>query len=326
MAVVIIGLSKQKPNKTRLFDGIIETNPSYISPHLIGSNIPLPIVKSASKNLNGLPRAVMGTKPADNGNYIFTDEGKTEFLKKEPNAEPLLRPYTGVEEFLKGEIRWILKLNDADPKLLDNLPHVQKRIKLVREFRAESKADTTKVLDPKLFSYNMFPTTPFLLLLSTTLESREYVPFGYMSPPVIPSNASNIIQDCPIDVFGLLTSKMHMVWLRAVYGRLETRLRYSIDMVYKTFPVPDDYTSLKPLAQNILDIREKYPNVSPKILYDKTTMPSDLRKAHQKLDKAVEKLYRKEPFKSDDDRIQFLFVQYQKMIEKPKPKFDKFVK
>jgi len=319
--VAILGLSKKNEKEKRLFhntdNGIVEKFTSYISPYLISGNQQLPIVKESSNPINGLKKMKMGSKPIDGGHYIFTDLEKEEFLNKEPQAESFFKPYINAKEFINGKSRWILKLH-IQPNKLRNLPEIKKRIAAVKLFRLASISEGTRNLaqTPLRYHLNVFPTNPFLVFPRVSSERREYVPIGYLEPPIIPSDAIMIVEEATLGLFGILTSKMHMIWLRTIGGRLKLDLRYSAGMVYNTFPVPDNFDSLEPYAEKILDARKKYSDSTLADLYDPITMPSDLKKAHQKLDKAVDKLYRKEPFESDYDRIEYLLLRYKNMITK----------
>ncbi len=325
VTVIILGLSRNDENTKRLFhhdaDNLTEENPKYISPYLIGSTKNLPIVAESSKPLNGLPSIKMGSKPIDNGHYIFTDDEKDEFLKKEPNAKPFFKPFVNAKEFLNGGNRWILKLHDIKPNELMKLSETKKRVAMVKSFRLNSKSLGTKKLaeTPIRYHLNVIPTKPFLVIPATTSERRDYIPMGYLKPPIIPSNALMIAENMSFGLFGILISRMHMVWVRTVGGKLKMDLRYSAGMIYNTFPIPDaGYDSLLPYAEKILSVRKSYPDSTLVDLYDPDTMPHDLLKAHQKLDGEVEKLYRNEPFESDHDRVEFLLSLYAKMIVKNK--------
>ena len=323
VTVVIIGFGRNFDGRKRLFHyegkNIIEEQPNHISPYLIGIEEPLPVVMETSKPRNNLPEMVMGSKPIDGGNYIFTDEQKDEFLSKEPAAEKFLRPYVSAKDFLNNRHRWILALHDAKPNELQNMSETKKRINLVREFRLKSKSKPTQKLaeTPKKYHLNVIPDKPFLIIPSTSSKRREYIPMAYMEPLVIPSNANMVILDASVCLFGLLTSKMHMLWMKVVGGRLKSDFRYSAGLVYNTFPTPDkELDALKKYAQKILDIRNAYPESSLADMYDPDSMPDDLKTAHMTLDNTVDKLYRKDPFVSNHDRMEFLLEKYQKMVSK----------
>jgi len=321
VTVVILGLSKNNKKEKKLFhndeDQTIE-NPIYISPYLIGSNEPIPLVKKSSKPINGLSKMITGTQVIDDNNYIFTDIQKEEFLAKEPDAESLFRPFIGAQEFLHGTQRWLLNVSDADPKKLRSLPETNKRIDLVKLFRSQRDRVATKRLAefPMDYQIKQIPDKPFLVIPEHSSEKLEYIPIAYEEPPTIPTHKVRFIPNASIELFGLLTSKMHMIWNNVIGGKLEIRNIYSIGMVYNTFPTPNTkLDNLKQYAEKILNIRESYrPTLTLFDLYNGNTMPTDLKKAHLSLDGAVEKLYRKKPFESDYERIKFLLTKYKEII------------
>ena len=190
------------------------------------------------------------------------------------------------------------------------------------ENRAESRKAATRALAsyPTEYEVSTIPTAPFLIIPETSSERREYVPIGWLEPPVIPSNSARILENATLTEFALLTSTMHMAWLRHVGGRLESRYRYSIGLVYNTFPTPPgfgnenaDNSKLELLAQAILDARAAHPNATLAELYDPDLMPPNLRRAHQALDRAVDRLYRRSGFASERERVEHLFMLYEKM-------------
>ena len=320
--VVIIGLGRDKGLR-RLFhidgDDTLEENPRIITPYLYGAERAR-VVHESSERLNGLPEMRMGSKPIDGGHYIFTDAEKEAFLQTEPGAEPHMRPYVDARGFIHGKRRWILALHDAEPDVLRTLPRVAERVGLVKAYRLASKSTQTRDLayTPTLYHLNVIPDGgPFLFIPSVSSEKRRYIPIGYMEPPTIPSNLGLVVEGANLGLFGLLTSRMHMAWLDTVCGRLETRYRYSAGMVYNTFPVPDSpLDALEPYAQAVLDVRAAHPNSTLADLYDPVTMPPDLVKAHRRLDAKVDRLYRREPFRSDD-RITFLLERYAEIAAPP---------
>lgn len=335
--VVILGLTQAKdaPAEKRLFSYETprgephESRPTAISPYLFDAshlgNAHL-VVKEATAPLHGLPRMIRGSPPIDGGHYIFNAAQKDEFLAEEPAAAQYLRPFVGTQEFLHGQKRWILALQDAEPHVLKTLPKVRQRIAAVRAYRLKSKRKKTLVLaaTPTLYDSNIVPKEPFLVVPETTSERREYVPIGWLSPPTIPSNAVRLIEHATLPLFGLLTSTMHMTWMRYFGGRLESRYRYSIGLVYNTFPLPPGPPSqlerLAPLAQAILRARAAHPAATLADLYDPNTMPPILRKAHQALDRAVDRLYRRSPFASEYARVEHLLGLYEKLTHPLIPK------
>ena len=319
VSVVIIGMSKRSRTQKTLFfgDSELEDKPKNISPYLFSIETKPIIVLESSKPLNGLNPIKVGSQLIDGGFFTFTTSEKDEFLVKEPESVRFFKPYINAKDFIDNKQRWILVLKDIHSKELGSLPEIKKCVESVRDFRSNSKRDVTKKLanTPTIFAHNVIPTKEFLIIPRVSSENRKYIPIGYVKPPAIPSDATMIMENATLELFGLITSKMHMVWLKIIGGKLESRLRYSGGLVYNTFPIPHNKLDiLKVHAEKILNIREK-DNSSLADLYHPTTMPPSLLKAHQKLDEQVEKLYRKKPFESDQQRINFLLEEYQKMID-----------
>ena len=331
--VVIIGLDKlewERANK-RLFNypdikgEPEETIHTVISPYLFdagGLTDAHMTVREESSPINGMGELIIGSKPIDGGHYIFDKDERAVFLEAEPDAKTYLRPYVGAREFLQGGDRWILALHHVAPDKLAKLPSVRERIIAVRNYRLASKSGPTVKLaeTPTLYHVNILPTAPFLVIPRVSSERREYAPLGWLDFPAIPSDATLVLQKATLMDFALLTSAMHMAWLRHVGGRLKSDYRYSIGLVYNTFPIPHglksrdkDLTKLEPLAMAILDARGTHPNATLADLYDPDLMPPNLRRAHQALDRAVDGLYRKSGFTSERARVEHLFMLYEKM-------------
>ena len=298
-----------------------ETQHAALSPYLFdagGLAQPHLTVREESSPINRMGKLVIGSKPIDGGQYIFTSEERTAFQAAEPDAESFLRPFVGAREYLQGGKRWILALQDAPPERLSRLPQVRERIAAVRRYRESSKSKPTQKLaeTPKLYHVNVLPKTPFLVIPKVSSERRAYVPIGWMEPPAIPSDLVFVLQDATLADFALLTSSMHMAWLRYVGGRLESRYRYSIGLVYNTFPTPPNnanLSKLEKLAQAVLDARASHPAATLAELYDPDLMPPNLRRAHQRLDRAVDRLYRANGFSSERERVEHLFFLYEQL-------------
>ena len=231
---------------------------------------------------------------------------------------PFLRPYVGAREYLHGEQRWILALQDASPTTLKGLPLVRERMAGVRRDRLKSKRKSTLAIAdfPTKYNVEVIPNRPFLALPEVSSERREYAPIGWLEPPVIPSNKLRLLTDATLTDFALLTSAMHMAWVRYIGGRLESRYQYSVGVVYNTFPIPPsdvDLSKLEPAAQAVLNARAAHPDGTLADLYHPDLMPPGLRRAHQALDRAVDRLYRRAPFASERERVEHLFTLYEKM-------------
>lgn len=254
-------------------------------------------VESRKKPICDVPEIGIGNKPIDGGNYLFTKEEMGEFLKIEPAAEKWFRPWYGSQEFINRKPRYCLWLGDCPPNELRKMPECMKRVEAVRQIRLASKsAGTIKLADtPTRFHVENMPKGTYIVVPEVSSERRRYVPMGFMTPNIFCSNLVKIIPDATLYHFGVLTSNVHMAWMRAVCGRLEMRYRYSKDVVYNNFPwcTPTDAQKAKieQTAQSILDARALYPDSSLADLYDELTMPPELRKAHQNNDRAVMAAY-----------------------------------
>jgi hypothetical protein len=200
------------------------------------------------------------------------------------------------------------------------MPHVLDRVRKVKEMRAASKKPATNRLadTPTLLEGRFVPDKPFLAIPQVSSERREYVPFGWLEPPIIPSDKLRFIENISLKDFGVLISSMHMAWMRTVTGRMKSDYMYSVGVVYNTFPMPQaseaQLQKLEPLAQAILDARASHKDATLADLYDPDFMPPNLRKAHNALDKAVDKLYRKSGFSSDSERVEHLLGMYETMV------------
>ena len=331
--VVILGLDRRNDvaDPKRLFSypdvngEPDESQHTLLSPYLIdatGLADPHLTVREESGPINHFRKLIVGTKPIDGGHYIFDEAERADFLQAEPEAERFLRPYVGAREHLRGGRRWILALHDAPPNVLARLPLVRERIAAVRTFRKGSKSRPTQLLaeTPTIYHINVIPTEPFLLIPRVSSENREYAPIAWLEPPVIPSDATLLLSEATLVDFALMTSAMHMAWLRHIGGRLKSDYRYSIGLVYNTFPTPAAYSSgqvdlskLEPLVQAVLNARASHAESTLADLYDPDVMPPNLRKAHQALDRAVDRLYRTKRFDSERERVEHLFMLYEKM-------------
>ena len=342
--VVAIGLcdGKTAPRGRRLFryeDSTresAEVTVSRIGPYLTESghlSNPHLVVERSRKSICGLPKIVVGTKPVDDGHYIFDGGQREQFLRGEPDAVDLMRPFVGGYEFINGAERWILLPSAAAPAVVRALPHVMSRVRAVREYRSTRAGNLGRSLAdrPAEFHVRVIPTAQFLVIPEVSSERRRYVPIGYLSPPAIPSNQLLVIEDAPLHLFALLTSAAHMAWLRHVGGRLESRYRYSGGLVYNTFPAPPadaDLSALEPLANDVLDARTAHRDATLGDLYEPDLMPPDLRRAHTRLDRAVDRLYRPDGFDSERERLRHLLAAHEsargplaaKMQGKPKRK------
>ena len=261
----------------------LKTEPN-ISPYLIEA--PTVFIESRSKPICDMPSIGIGNKPIDGGNYLFTEEEKDEFLEKEPQAKAWFRSFLGAAEFINGHKRYCLWLGDCSPAELRKMPEAMKRVEAVKEFRLASTSPPTRKLaeTPRRFHVENMPDTEYILVPRHSSEKRKYIPIGFLPPEVIAGDSNLIIPSATRYHFGILTSNIHMAWIRTVCGRLKSDYRYSKDIVYNNFPWPDatddQKTAIEQLAQAVLDARANYPESSLADLYDPLTMPPDLLKAH----------------------------------------------
>ncbi len=329
--VVIIGLTRrdQEPAEKRLFSysdikgDPTESRHAALTPYLFDAGTVVNrhlVVEETGRPLCDVPQLVIGSKPIDEGHYIFSSEERLEFLRKEPGAAKCFHPYVGSVEFINGGDRWILYLADAAPNEVRAMPAVKERIAAVRAFRLKSKSEGTRKLaeTPTRFHVTVVPNRPFMVIPEVSSERRDYIPIGWLKPPTIPSNLVRVLLDADLWHFGILTSTMHMAWLRQIGGRLESRYRYSVGIVYNTFSWPEatdqQRTRIRTLGQAVLDVRAQFPTSTLGDLYDIDAMPPRLRKAHLSLDEAVDKLYRSAAFTGDRDRAEHLFGLYEKLV------------
>lgn len=321
---VIIGFSNFDKDQKTIFEyETITSDPQAISaknisPYLIDAE-PI-LITNQSKSICDVPAMMYGSKPTDGGQFILSDEERENFITNNALSEKYIKKYLNASDFLNGRHRWVLWLVDASAKELNSMTDIMARINAVKEFRSKSKAASTRNYKyHTLFRQVTQPKSKYILVPSTTSENREYVPMGFFNANVIISNACFAIPNANLFHLGVLQSKMHMDWMRLVAGRLKGDYRYSKDIVYNNFPWPDladeQKKAIVQKAQAVLDARENHPDSTLAELYNPTLMPVDLRKAHNDLDKAVDKAYRKKPFESALERIQFLFERYQKLTE-----------
>ncbi len=288
-----------------------------------GANVFIP---SRSKVAAGIKQMTRGNKPWDGGNLILSSSEKQELSNKYPKLIPYIRPFIGSDELINGKERYCLWFADTPNSLLNEFsryPEIKERKEGVKATRLKSPTPSTVewAEKPFLFTQNRQPKTNFLAVPEVSSENRHYIPMDFLSADNVPSNKIYMIADVETYVFGILMSTMHMAWVRIIAGRLESRYSYSPN-VYHSFPFPnvdkDQKEKIEKLAQAVLDTRKKLKANDPKAtlatLYNPDTMPEDLRKAHKKLDAAVDATYRKQKFNDESERVGFLLDLYQKMV------------
>lgn len=318
---VIIGFSQiERKNKFIINNKQEKNKVSNISPYLFeGKTI---LVSSRANPLNARCKMCYGNKPTDNGEFILSEEEYNNYLLRYPSASFLLKRYVGASDFLNNnEKRFCLWLKNIDKSVWEQFDFICNRVEKVKKFRLKSSAKPTreKAELSHLFFFISQTNNDYLLIPRVSSERRKYIPIGFIKSDIIASDAVQIIPNATLYDFGILTSAMHMVWMRTVCGRLKSDYRYSASVVYNTFPFPNPTKQQKEqvskLAEEILLIRETYPELTLAEMYDPDKMPEDLKMAHHTLDLAVDGLYRKKPFENDDERLQLLFSLYEKLTK-----------
>lgn len=320
---IIVGFADFDVPKKRLFTyenekaEPIEVVAWNISPYLVEAGDV--VMTSRGKPICPVPVIGIGNKPIDGGHYLFTDEERDAFVLIEPAAKKFFRRWLGSDEFLNGWQRWCLWLGEATPGELRAMPEAMKRIEAVRRTRLDSRSPPTQKLaeTPTRFHVENMPKSTFLIVPKVSSERRHFVPIGFMDPSTLASDLVFLVPNAGLFHFGNLTSTMHNAWVRYVGGRLKSDYRYSKDIVYNNYPWPEAPTAaqkaaVEAAAQGVLDARANHKGASLADLYDPLTMPPDLVKAHQTLDKAVDKCYRPQPFANDAKRVEYLFELYEK--------------
>ena len=282
-------------------------------------------VESRNKPICNIPEIGIGNKPIDGGYYLFEKEEMEEFIKKEPEAKKYFRPWYGSKEFINRSPRYCLWLGECSPAELRKLPLCMERVREVKEYRLQStSAGTVKLAErPTRFHVENMPKGQYIVIPEVSSQRRRYVPMGFFTPNIFCSNLVKIIPDATLYHFGVLTSNVHMAWMRVVCGRLKSDYRYSKDIVYNNFPWPEPSTQqrqkIEQTAQAILDARALYPDSSLADLYDELTMPLELRKAHHQNDMAVMQAYGftkgSEAYKSEAACVVGLMKLYQKKVK-----------
>lgn len=317
---VVVGFSKADNNKAKqIFDNGTEKIVKNINGYLVEAD---DIVIESRKNpISKVNPIGMGNQPIDDGNYLFTEEEMNDFIKLEPTSEKYFKKWIGSREFINGYYRYCLWLGECSPKELRAMPECLKRVDNVRKFRLDSKrASTLKMAEkPTRFQTENMPVGNSIIIPETSSENRRYIPMGFISPEILCSNAVRLIPNATLYEFGILTSNVHMAWMRTVCGRLKSDYRYSKDIVYNNFPWCTPTEKQKALiektAQAILDARAKYPECSLADLYDETTMPAELRKAHQANDFAVMAAYGFDKKITESECVAELMRRYQSLTK-----------
>ena len=320
---VIVGFANFDTNNKRIFEyENIKAEPhelkvKNINPFLVeGKDI---TVENRKSPICNVPDMNYGSMPIDEGHLILSDEERNLAILEEPFINIAIKPYTGGDEFINNKKRWCLWLQDIEPSLIKKSKFILQRIEKTKQFRLNSnRAATNKLADnPTLFGEIRQPKTNYIIIPKVSSENRKYIPIGILQPSIITSGSALIIPNANFYNFGIITSKMHMSWMKFTCGRMKSDFQYSASIVYNNYPWPENPSdkqikTIEEKAQQVLDVRASFPSSSLADLYNPLTMPPALVKAHNELDKAVDAAYSKQAFTSEAKRMEFLFELYEK--------------
>lgn len=333
--VIIVGFANFDSNEKRIFEyenvkgEPHEIKVKNINPFLIEGKDTT--VESRKSPICNVPEIVYGSFALDDGNYTLSEEERNEIISENESTEKFIKPFIGGRELLHSEKRYCLWLSEAEPVDIRSNRKVKERVEAVKKWRSNSNRVNTKKLaeTPTLFAEVRQPKTSYLAFPTVSSVNRKYIPIAFLSPNIIASNQLYVLPNATLFHFGILTSSMHMSWVKYICGRLKSDYRYSASIVYNNYPFPEKPTdkqikAIEERAQGVLDARASFPNRSLADLYDPLTMPSVLVKAHNELDKAVDLAYRPQAFTSEANKMIFLFELYEKytadLFTKEKPK------
>ncbi|TAG30053.1 MAG: class I SAM-dependent DNA methyltransferase [Sphingobacteriia bacterium] len=319
VTVIILGLRNISTQPKYLFNGNIRKEAKNINAYLLdGANI---VIAERMLPISKFPKMNFGNMPNDGGGLILTEEEKDKLLSENLKAKKFVRLLLGSAEYIRGDKRYCLWIEDEDLKESTQIPFIQKRIEITKKHRINSKDNGTNELAKRSHQFrdrNVAKVSQ-LIIPRVSSERRDYIPCGYPSNDIIASDSTLVIYDAEPYLFAVVNSKMHMIWVNAVGGKLKTDYRYSAKLCYNTFPFPEitlkQKENLNLYVFAILDERAKHPEKTMAQLYDPDKMPKGLRKAHEELDRAIEQCYRLQPFTSDTERLEYLFKKYEEMIK-----------
>ena len=319
VTVVIIGVGNESRNSKVLFTGERKIEAESISPYLcIGSRA---IVQKRNDIPKGLPKMCFGCMPYDNGNLLLDSAEKEEFVRNNVDYSCFIKPILGSEEFINDKKRFCLWIDDKDLEFALQNKEIALRIEKTKIFRLNSVDEGGRKLAQRAHQFREHPELRECIIIPRhSSERREYIPIGYLEAGTVVADSAFAVYGASKWLFGILTSKMHMAWIKTVGGRLKTDYRYSAQLCYNTFPFPaineNQKNELSKLAQEILDVRDQHFDMTLGEMYNPESMPDDLREVHHRLDLAVDRCYRSEPFTSDEERLECLFKLYEKMTKK----------
>lgn len=324
VTVVIIGLRNISSNVKYLYQNSIKQEVGNINAYLVnGKNI---FIKKESKPISNLPKMFLGNMPKDDGNFILSNHEKEKITISNKKCIPFIKKLVGAYEFLNGTTRWCFWIKENTLVEALKIELIKNRIEKVKEFRLASTDKSANKMAETAFKFREQHEAKSMSIIipTVTSERRNYIPMGYLTKDTIIVAPNNVLYDPEIYVFSVLSSHLHILWVKSVGGRLESRIRYSSTLCYNTFPFPPitkkQKEQLTEHTFSVLDEREKHSEKTLAQLYDPNKMPERLKEAHHQLDLAVERCYRSKPFASDEERLAYLFGLYEVMVASEKNK------
>ena len=314
----IIGLSDSNNSSMFIYTSDGKYSAQNINAYLLDYNN-VYVNTEKRKAISGFPQISFGSMPNDGGNLILSLEERDEMLSKDKNSQKFIKKFIGADDYINSITRFCLWINPDDVNEACRIKTIEDRINKVKAYREKSTREATRKLSnvPYRFGEVRYKPTNAIIIPSVSSERRKYIPMGFVDKDTVISNAAQAIYDAELWIFGVLTSYMHMVWVNAIGGKLETRIRYAAELCYNTFPFPKITEAQKKkielYANKILEIRQKYFTKTLAELYDPDKMPEDLAEAHHDLDLCIESCYKKKPFENDDQRLKHLFKMYELM-------------
>jgi type I restriction-modification system DNA methylase subunit len=316
VTVSVIGLRNKSSKPKYIFTEGVNIEVNNINGYLTDSDSAISIERR-SRPISNLPVISFGSMLIDGGNLVLDNHSRKAII--EAGGQEYVKSFIGSAELIRGVDRWCLFIDDINLSKAKTIPLIEDRLEKVKKFRRSSKrGDTAKLADtPNRFGFVSYKPTNSIIIPRVSSERRDYIPIGYLGKDTIIADSAFAVYDAAPYVFGLISSHMHMVWVRAVAGQLETRIRYSSAIVYNNFPVPplsdNDKANIEEKVFGVMDARENHPEKTLAEMYDPDKMPDDLRLAHQHLDEIVDDIYSKKPFNSDEERLSYLFDLYEQM-------------
>ena len=320
VSCVIIGLRNKDKQKKKLYSldsiKIVEEISAYLIPNARA------IIGRTTSSISGLQNMIRGSMPSDGGYLIMSRDERDNIIEKYPQVAPIIKGYMGADDFISSNERFCLWMNEDDYHKYGHIDPIRQRLEGVKQSRLSSNTPTTQEYAqyPYMFRQPQYTPSDSIIVPRVSSERRDYIPIGFVDKNTVISDSAFAVYNASLWLFGLITSKMHNIWVRAVGGALETRIRYTNTLCYNTFPFPkineEQKERLSALAENILLTRESHTEMTLGEMYNPESMPQDLKYAHQAMDIAVEQCYRPEPFTSDEERLEHLFKLYEKMTKK----------